>query len=188
MGEEDKQEQRKKVIKVWTHHQSVLTNPLPPQLSPPALFYHCPSPSLSSQISSPVPQNSHLTYTMSADTTMTTATPTGKTSLEILAEVTEAAARFPMPTWGTLEDDDDTQPLIPWTSPMEIWVDTQVEVARDYYPTPPHSTPIHTPSCPQMPTLGWGDETLGRTPEPSVQRTEQKEDPEVPFQQEKKKK
>ena len=83
-----------------------------------------------------------------------------------------------MPTWGTIEDDDDTQPLVPWTSPMEIWVDTQVEVARDYYPTPPQLTPVHTPSCPQTPVLGWGDDTLGRTPE----------DPEVPFQQEKKKK
>ena len=124
---------------------------------------------------------------MSSDTTMTIATPTSKTSLEILAEVAEAAARFPMPTWGTLEDDKDTQPLIPWTSPMEIWVDTQVEVARDYYPTPPHSTPVQAPSRPQTPALGWGDETLGRTPEPSVRRTEQKEDPEVPFQQEKKK-
>ena len=71
---------------------------------------------------------------------------------------------------------------------MEIWVDTQVEVARDYYPTPPQSTPVHTPSRPLTPALGWGDDTLGRTPEPSVQRTEQKEDPEVPFQQEKKKK
>ena len=162
-------------------------NPIPYQhtLSSNRSIHSAPSamasPSLASTISS-----SLLSAPENTTTTMTTVTPTNKTSLEMLAEVTEAAARFPMPTWGTLEDDDD-QPLVPWTSPMEIWVDTQVEVARDYYPTPPHSTPVHSPSHPQTPALGWGDETLGRTPEPSVQWTEQKEDPEVPFQQEKKK-
>ena len=138
------------------------------------------SPSVAGSISPSLvsaPEDVYLTYTMSPNTTTTMTTATkGKTFLEMSAEVAEAAARFPMPTWGIIEDDSDTQPLVPWTSPMEIWVDTQVEVARDYYPTPPHSTPVHTPSHPLTPTLGWGDDTLGRT----------SEDPEVPFQQEKK--